>query len=52
MSQLSKNDIINLLNSFGEEEQELFARASQVKLQNVGNKVYLRGLIESVQCLR
>lgn len=46
MSQLSKNDIINLLNSSGEEEQELFARASQVKLQNVGNMVYLRGLIE------
>ncbi len=46
MSQLSKNDIINLLNSSGEEEQELFERASQVKLQNVGNTVYLRGLIE------
>ncbi|HHT22134.1 MAG TPA: [FeFe] hydrogenase H-cluster radical SAM maturase HydE [Bacteroidales bacterium] len=46
MSQLFKNDIINLLNSSGEEEQELFARASQVKLQNVGNTVYLRGLIE------
>ncbi len=46
MSQLSKNDIINFLNSSGEEEQKLFTRTSQVKLQNVGNKVYLRGLIE------
>lgn len=42
----SKTDIINFLNATGKAEQELFELASQIKQQNVGNTVYLRGLIE------
>ena len=43
---LSKENLISLLSTKGEEEQRLFERAALVKKQHVGNKVYLRGLIE------
>jgi len=45
-SSLEKEDILKLLNTYGEEKELLFEYASMVKYQNVGNKVYLRGLIE------
>lgn len=44
--ELTKPDIIYLLSTKGEEENALFECSSQIKLQNVGNGVYLRGLIE------
>jgi len=43
---LSKEEIMHLLTVTGEEEKQLFARSSEIKLRQVGNKVYLRGLIE------
>ncbi|HHU26546.1 MAG TPA: [FeFe] hydrogenase H-cluster radical SAM maturase HydE [Bacteroidales bacterium] len=43
---LSKENLIALLSTKGEEKQRLFERAALVKKQHVGNKVYLRGLIE------
>ncbi len=42
----SKEDLIYLLQTEGEERQQLFAKSSQIKEQYVGNKVYYRGLIE------
>lgn len=45
-SQLSKKDLVHLLSATGEEEQALFDYASEIKQRYVGNKVYLRGLIE------
>lgn len=45
-TEFSKNDIIELLLSEREEQQQLFDTASRIKLDNVGNRVYLRGLIE------
>ncbi len=43
---LSKDDIIKLLTSEGREKEELFNYSAEVKRKIVGNKVYLRGLIE------
>lgn len=43
---LSKEEIVHLLSIEGEEEQQLFSFASKIKQQHVGNRVYLRGLIE------
>jgi biotin synthase len=40
---MNKAEIIDYLNS---EPTELFAKAKQIKAETVGNKVYLRGLIE------
>ena len=45
-SNLSKEEITNLLSLGGEEQQQLFARSSTIKQLHVGNRVYLRGLIE------
>lgn len=45
-TEFSKSDIVELLSSEGEEKQQLFDAASRIKLDNVGNRVYLRGLIE------
>ena len=42
----SKDDIIRLLNADGDDEKLLFDFSNKIKLQNVGNTVYLRGLIE------
>ncbi|MFA6619295.1 MAG: [FeFe] hydrogenase H-cluster radical SAM maturase HydE [Candidatus Neomarinimicrobiota bacterium] len=41
-----KKDIIRLLEAQGEEQDLLFQFAKDIKSQYVGNKVYLRGLIE------
>lgn len=42
----SKEEIIYLLQTQGDEQNELFQLASETKQAHVGNKVYLRGLIE------
>jgi len=42
----SKEEIVHLLSVTGEEEKQLFSRSAEIKLRQVGNKVYLRGLIE------
>jgi len=42
----SKEEIVALLNASGADRQLLFERALEVKLGEVGNKVYFRGLIE------
>ena len=42
----SKDEIIRLLNADGDDEKLLFDFSNKIKLQNVGNTVYLRGLIE------
>lgn len=43
---LSKEEIVHLLSVTGEQEEQLLAFASKTKQQQVGNRVYLRGLIE------
>jgi biotin synthase len=43
---LGKPDLIALLSAEGEARKQLFRRAEQVKRENVGNKVFFRGLIE------
>lgn len=42
----SRADIIQLLNSTGEDEKILFKQAAKIKEECIGNLVYLRGLIE------
>jgi biotin synthase len=42
----SKEEIIALLNANGADRQLLFEKALEMKLHEVGNKVYFRGLIE------
>ena len=42
----SKQDIITLLQTEGEDKAALFAKSAEVKRQYVGNKVYFRGLLE------
>ncbi|WP_372751286.1 [FeFe] hydrogenase H-cluster radical SAM maturase HydE [Labilibaculum sp.] len=44
--QLSKEDIIRLLQSAKEDEKALFAKSSDVKLKHIGQNVHFRGLIE------
>lgn len=46
MCKLTKAEIIQLLSTSGEDEIALFEHSSKVKQGNVGNTVYLRGLIE------
>ena len=41
-----KSDIVELLNSQGKQQDELFQTATEIKNQYVGNVVYFRGLIE------
>ena len=43
---LGKEEIITLLESSGEERQLLFKKANEIKLQEIGNKVHFRGLVE------
>lgn len=44
--ELTREDIIYLLNSEGEEQNQLFIRANELKNNYFGNKVLLRGVIE------
>ena len=43
---LTKEDIISLLQSEGEERTFLFKKSAEIKEKYIGNKVWLRGLIE------
>ncbi|MGQ8336753.1 [FeFe] hydrogenase H-cluster radical SAM maturase HydE [Sunxiuqinia sp. A32] len=45
-SSFSRDELVRLLGLEGEERTQLFHRASEVKNETVGNKVYFRGLIE------
>jgi biotin synthase len=45
-SKLSKKDLIFLLKTKGEDEKKLFEYSGNIKEENVGNYIYLRGLIE------
>lgn len=44
--QFSRENLVRLLSASGDERTLLFRRAGEVKQQNVGTKVYFRGLIE------
>ncbi len=44
--QFSKDDIIQLLQSKGDEEKALFVKSSEIKLENIGRNVHFRGLVE------
>ena len=39
-------ELENMLTCRGEEENRLYSEAKRVKNENIGNNVYLRGLIE------
>ena len=39
-------DLVELLNSAGDDRKALFAAAAAVKKECVGNKVFFRGLVE------
>jgi len=43
---LSKNDLITLLKSDGEDRTLLFKRSAEIKKAHIGDKVWFRGLIE------
>jgi biotin synthase len=45
-TEFNQGELVRLLLAEGEERKQLFQRAQAVKLENVGNKVYFRGLIE------
>lgn len=45
-TEFSRADLVTLLRTENEESSQLFKRAQQVRKQHVGNKVYLRGLVE------
>ncbi|MEA1873164.1 MAG: [FeFe] hydrogenase H-cluster radical SAM maturase HydE [Bacteroidota bacterium] len=45
-SSFNKNDLISLLSLSGEDEQQLFKKAYEIKAKYVGRKTYFRGLIE------
>jgi len=45
-TEFSREDLINMLGSEGEERKLLFARSAEIKQEYVGNKVFYRGLIE------
>lgn len=42
----SQSDIVQMLSAKDEEQEMLFARAAEIRINEVGNKVYFRGLIE------
>ena len=44
--EFNKKDIIQLLNTSGKDQQDLFAKANEIKQQYVGLKTYYRGLVE------
>jgi biotin synthase len=42
----SHDDLVTLLLAEGEEQRQLFQQAQLVRMKTIGNKVYLRGLVE------
>jgi biotin synthase len=45
-NQFSHSDLVTLLSARGQDKTKIFARATEIKKQYVGNKVYFRGLVE------
>ncbi len=43
---LSRNDLIEMLNSSGDNRKLLFSKAAAIKKAYIGDKVYFRGLVE------
>ena len=43
---LSRNDLIEMLNSSGDDRKLLFSKAAAIKKEYIGDKVYFRGLVE------
>jgi biotin synthase len=43
---LDKEELLFLLSCEGEEQKALFRKSAEVKKETIGNKVYLRGLVE------
>jgi biotin synthase len=43
---LGREEIITLLEATGEDKQLLFKKANEIKLQELGNRVHFRGLVE------
>jgi biotin synthase len=43
---LEREDLVAMLSAEGEEKKALFRRAEEVKLQEIGNRVHFRGLVE------
>jgi len=43
---LGREEIMTLLEASGEEKQELFKKANEIKLQELGKRVHFRGLVE------
>jgi len=49
----SKDELIYLLDNIGDDKEYLIKKANEVRLNNYGNKVYIRGLIEFTNnCIR
>ena len=44
--EFTAGDLVTMLEADGEDQKKLFAKALAVKLEEVGNKVYYRGLTE------
>lgn len=44
--QFTRGELVVLLNAEDSDRQQLFQQAQKVKLENIGNKVYFRGLVE------
>ena len=42
----SRDDLIHLLKATGEDRTAILKQAQEIKLREVGNKVYFRGLVE------
>jgi biotin synthase len=42
----TKSDIITMLSASGDDQKLLFTKAKQIKEQEIGKKVYYRGLVE------
>jgi biotin synthase len=45
-SEFSKADIVTMLQATGEQQKMLFAKAKAIKEEEIGKKVYYRGLVE------
>ena len=45
-NELDRSDLIRMLEAEGEDKQLLFKKSTEVKLQEIGNKVHFRGLVE------
>ena len=43
---LQKEDLIKMLEAEGDDKKLLFQKANEIKIKEVGNKVYYRGLVE------